>query len=645
MLNLLHLEDDPADALLIAETIRRDGFEVAIVVCDSRASFVRALESGPVDVILADNRLPGFDGEAALALARAARPDTPFLFVSGFLGEETALELLKNGATDYVFKHNLARLAPALRRAVQEAEGRRVRREAERALRESEATLRSFFEASPVLMGILELDPDGRDLQLISFNHAVEDFLGVTGAPRPSRASVLGIPPEAIRAWRDAIERTDATGLPVRFEDPFHPSGRPRFLSATIARLPPGPGRPTRYCFVAEDTTVRRQMEQQALRSQRLESIGTLASGIAHDLNNVLAPVTLALRLFRPKLPDPDDRELIDSVGASVKRGASIIRQLLAFARGAEGERRPVGWDRLLADLERMLQDTFPRSIELRVVAAHDTDPVMGDATQIFQVLMNLCVNARDAMPAGGTLTVTVENAVLPNEQRGLVPDAADGRVVSVRVRDSGTGIPEAIQARIFDPFFTTKEVGSGTGLGLATALHIVRGHGGFIALEPIPGPGTQFHVCLPAMPERSAFQVPDPAGPSPAPAAVPVGAGQCILVVDDERSIRSVAHATLVDHGYQVLAAADGREALEVFSREGDRIHLVVTDLMMPSMDGATLIDRIRALQPGMRFVAVSGLLEESTAGHAGVRLLQKPFAAEALLRIIHEALHDAPR
>jgi PAS domain S-box-containing protein len=632
LLRILHLEDDPLDAELIAGMLRRESFQAEITVCSSRNSFLAALWDRTFDVILADNYLPGFDGQTALMLAREASPTTPFIFVSGVLGEETALESLKNGATDYVFKHNLARLGPAVNRAVQEAEEHRVRLEAERALRESEATLRSFFETSPVLMGIIE--PLEGDLRFVSLNRAVEQFFGFDHASCPGYATEMGIPPDTIQTWLWQIRQNRESGVPVHFEDTFHSSGRECYLSMTIARLPSLPDRPSRYCFVAEDTTIRRQMEQQALRSQRLESIGTLASGIAHDLNNVLAPITLALRLFRPKLVDPDDRELIDSVESSVKRGAQIIRQLLTFARGAEGERKVIAWPKLLGDLEQMLHDTFPRSIEVKFAAARELGPVVGDATQIYQVLMNLCVNARDAMPNGGQLTITVESIDLTQDLLRLLPESNSTRAVSIRVRDTGTGIPETVQGRIFDPFFTTKDVGVGTGLGLSTALNIVKNHGGFITAESAEGQGACFHVCLPVHGMTRLVVTPVRDGP------VPAGAGQLILVVDDDRSIRTVTHATLTDHGYQVITSVDGREALEIFRREAERIQLVLTDLMMPTMDGATLIDRIREIHPTMRFVAVSGLLETSAPSRAGVHLLQKPFAAEALLRVVHDAL-----
>jgi len=482
------------------------------------------------------------------------------------------------------------------------------------------------------LMGIIE--PLEDDLRFVSLNRAVEQFFGFDHTSCLGCASELGIPPETIQTWLWQIRENGQSGAAVRFDDTFHANGRDLYLSVTIARLPSLPDRPARYCFVAEDTTTRRQMEQQALRSQRLESIGTLASGIAHDLNNVLAPITLALRLFRPKLTDPDDRELIDSVESSVKRGAQIIRQLLTFARGAEGERKVIAWPKLLGDLEQMLHDTFPRSIEVKFAVARELGTVIGDATQIYQVLMNLCVNARDAMPKGGQLTITVDTTELSPEQVRLHPESKSVRAVSIRVHDTGTGIPKAIAPRIFDPFFTTKEVGLGTGLGLSTALNIVKNHGGFITVESIEGQGTYFHVCFPVHSMTRLMPPPTREGP------VPAGSGQLILVVDDDRSIRTVTHATLTDHGYQVLTSVDGRAALEIFQQEAHRVQLVVTDLMMPTMDGATLIERIREIQPAMRFVVVSGLQEPSTPSRAGVHVLQKPFAAEALLRVVHDAL-----
>lgn len=640
---ILHLEDDPTDSELIAATLRHEGLECDITWASTHSKFEAALAKGGYDLILADYHLPGFDGQAALSLCRQHQCAAPFLFVSGFIGEEVALESLKLGATDYVFKHNLARLVPAVRRALQEAKDQRERRQAESALQESESTLRSFFNTAPFMMGIVEVLPD--DLLHLSANAASARFLGSTpDEMRGRKSSELGVPPPVIAHWLDQIQEAHSTRSPVESEFSCVIRDRTRQLSLTISELPVLPGQPTRFCYVAEDITDKKQLEQQFLRAQRLESIGTLASGIAHDLNNVLAPIIMSLKLFRPKLTDPEDQELLLALDSSARRGADIVRQVLTFARGVEGARQPVDLKVLIGELEKIARDTFPRSIQINVSVDDELGKIVGDSTQIYQVLMNLCVNARDAMPAGGCLTLAAENVVLNDQTARFHPNAMPGHYAVLSVYDSGSGIPPELLPRIFDPFFTTKEVGKGTGLGLPTAMTIVKSHGGFINVHSETGRGTEFKVYLPSAEAGRSNRT------ELAAVNIPRGQGELILVVDDESTIRQVTKATLIDQGYDVLTASDGAEAIALFAREKSRIKLVVTDMMMPLMDGSALIQSLQKLDRHVRIIAVSGLLESTTsppiAPSASLAFLQKPFAAEKLLAMMHELLqrNDTP-
>jgi PAS domain S-box-containing protein len=640
---ILHLEDDSADSQLIAAALRQDGLDCEISWVSNQAGFEEALIRGGFELILADYHLPGFDGQGALALCRRYRCFAPFLFVSGFIGEEVALESLKQGATDYVFKHNLARLVPAIRRALQEARDQRERRQAETALQESESTLRSFFDTAPFMMGIVEALPE--DLVHLSANAASARFLKTSqDAVRGRKSSELGVAPSVISQWLDQIREARRRQGPVEAEFSCVMQDRTYQLSTTISELPAPEGQPPRFCYVAEDVTDKKQLEQQFLRAQRLESIGTLASGIAHDLNNVLAPIIMSLKLFRPKLSDPEDLELLMALDSSARRGADIVRQVLTFARGVEGARQPVDLKRLIGELEKIARDTFPRSIQIDVSVDDDLRRTVGDSTQIYQVLMNLCVNARDAMPGGGCLTLGAGNVTLTDQSARFHPDATPGNYVVLNVFDSGNGIPPEVLPRIFDPFFTTKDVGKGTGLGLPTALTIIRSHGGFIDIFSERGRGTEFKVYLPCDAGS------DSARPDLMPFEIPRGNGELILVVDDESTIRQVTRATLIDQGYEVLTASDGAEGVALFAREKDRVKLVVTDLMMPLMDGSALIQTLHRLDPNVRIIAVSGLFDGSTSpppvqSH-NVVFLQKPFSAEKLLVEIHELLQrrDTP-
>jgi len=633
---ILHLEDDLNDFELVRATLQSQGASAEIQRVDTRDDFIRALEVGGIDVILADYNLPSFNGLAALELAREHSPEVPFLFVSGLIGEERALESLKTGATDYVFKHHLARLAPAVSRALLEASERAERRRAEAALKASEGTLRSFFDTAPFMMGIVELAGDG--LRYPSTNLAAAQHLGTTPeAPCAPMAGNGGMSQAVAEAWVRNCQKAQGSQRPACFEYQEERAGKTSSVSVTVSQLPSIPGHPSRFCFVAEDITEKRQLEHQSLRAQRMESIGTLAGGIAHDLNNVLAPMLMSLKLFRSKLTEPDDQSLLQSLESSARRGADIVRQVLAFARGLDGERAPLPFAKIIGDLERFIRDTFPRSIRIETRVTEAPWKATGDATQIYQVLMNLCVNARDAMPNGGQLRIDVENLLAREPFPHLLGEVKPGAYVVIGVTDTGAGIPAEIRDKIFEPFFTTKEIGQGTGLGLSTVLSIAKGHKGFLHLDSQVGHGTEIRVYLPAESAVHRVESERNSGPSP------TGNGQVILVVDDEAAIRLVAKRTLEGHGYKVLLAADGAEALAL-GKQRHAIDVIVTDMMMPSMGGATLVRSLRAFRPSVPVVGMSGLMDTRKAseisGFDEVFFLQKPFAAETLLEAVERAL-----
>ncbi len=397
-------------------------------------------------------------------------------------------------------------------------------------------------------------------------------------------------------------------------------------------------GRAVRMSGIVQDITERKKLEQQFLRAQRMESIGTLAGGIAHDLNNVLSPILLSLELLKMKFTDPDSQELLSIIGKSASAGADMVRQVLSFARGVEGRRLEIQVQHIIQDLEKLANETFLKHIEVRTIVPHGLWTVMGDPTQLHQVLLNLCVNARDAMPHGGTLTLSAENIALDAQYAGLNAEARPGPYVFLQVEDSGTGMTPEIMEKIFDPFFTTKEVGKGTGLGLSTSLAIIKSHGGFIRTYSEPGKGATFKVYLPAQTE------PSPATAVAQEAEMPRGKGELILVVDDEPAVREVTQLTLEAFGYRVLTAADGVEAVAIYARRGAEIALVLTDMMMPVMDGLATIQVLRKMNPAVRIIGASGLMANghlAKAADLGVRhFLPKPYTAETLLRVLKKVL-----
>lgn len=386
------------------------------------------------------------------------------------------------------------------------------------------------------------------------------------------------------------------------------------------------------------DLSERKRMEEQFLRAQRVESIGTLAGGIAHDLNNVLAPTLMAIDLLRRDEKDTRKLRLLTTVEASTRRGADMVRQVLSFARGVEGQRVEIHLKSLLQDVERITNETFLKSIQISAQSPAGLWAVLGDPTQLHQVLLNLCLNARDAMPHGGRITLSAENMTLDAAWVAANPDAREGPHVCLAVEDSGTGMKPEILDRIFDPFFTTKELGKGTGLGLSTSLAIVKSHGGFLRVYSEPGRGTTFKVFLPAQ-ARSASEAERIAARE-----LPRGNHELVLVVDDEEAVRDVTRETLEEFGYQVIAAGGGPEALALYARRHAEIAVVLTDMMMPGMDGPTMIQAMVKMNPAARIVAASGLsLSEKVARatEAGVKaFLPKPYAAETLLKTLRTVL-----
>ncbi len=395
---------------------------------------------------------------------------------------------------------------------------------------------------------------------------------------------------------------------------------------------------PASFLIVNTDVTEHKLLEEQFLRAQRMESIGTLASGVAHDLNNILAPILMSVELLRPLAQQDKDREVVAMVERSARRGSDIVRQLLTFGRGVEGERVVLQPRTLLKEMVKVIQETFPKNLTLAHQIPEDLWAVEADPTQIHQVLLNLCVNARDAMPAGGKLTIAAENLMVDTAYAALNPDAIPGPHVVLQINDTGVGIPREIAHKIFDPFFTTKELGKGTGLGLSTVLGIVRSHSGFLQVDSRMGEGTQFKVYLPALVEAQELQPATPVEP------LPRGQGELVLMVDDEEAIRAVAQRALEANGYRVVTASEGAEALARFSRSREPFQAVVTDMVMPVMDGAALIRALRHRSPSLRIIALSGLVEQETlaiqAGLAPGAFLSKPFSTDRLVQTLHRIL-----
>ncbi|MBT9463264.1 PAS domain S-box protein [Hydrogenophaga sp.] len=397
-------------------------------------------------------------------------------------------------------------------------------------------------------------------------------------------------------------------------------------------------GQPRSILAINTDVTHQKLLEQQFLRAQRMESIGTLAGGIAHDLNNVLAPIMMSIELLKDSLPNPDDQAVLKTIEVSARRGADMIKQVLSFARGVEGKRHEVRIRDVLGDLDQILRETISKNISIVSTVAPDLWQVQADPTQLQQVLMNLFVNARDSMPNGGRIAISAENMTVDAHYAAMNIESRVGAYVKIEVEDNGAGIPPAIQDRVFDPFFTTKPVGEGTGLGLATTLAIVKSHGGFVRLYSEVDKGTRFRIYLPADPDAVSTQSGD-AKPS-----VPRGNGELIMVVDDEAAIRQVTRQTLEAYGYRVIVASNGAEAVALYAQDIQGIDLVLTDMMMPVMDGPATIQALRQINPLVKLIGASGISQNGKVARAsgsGLKhFLPKPYTAEVMLRLIDTVL-----
>jgi two-component system cell cycle sensor histidine kinase/response regulator CckA len=629
VLRILHLEDNPADGELIQSMLEAGGIATKIQRVETRADFEAALDQRCFDLIISDYTLPCFDGLSALGVARQKHPEVPFIFVSGTIGEELAVDSLKQGATDYVLKDRLSRLVTSVQRAIREAHERAERKEAEMKAREQAALLDQATDA------IFARDMEQR---ITYWNKGAELIYGWTEQEAlGKRAAELLYKEDSSQRqeiWKAVLEKGEWVGELRQVTK----TRKEIIVESRRTLLRDADGKPAAILNINRDITEKKQIEGQLLRAQRMENIGSLAGGIAHDLNNMLGPILVVGHLLRHKLPSPEDRKILDTATASAQRGADMVKQILTFARGVTGDPMVLQVKHLVGELVQLAQDTFPRSIKIRTEIAEGLRPILGDVTQLHQALLNLCVNARDAMPDGGTLTIEAGNIVLEQKRIPMQEQPLSGGYVVLSVSDTGGGIHPDLLDKIFEPFFTTKETGRGTGLGLSTVRSIVRNHGGFLEVFSQVGSGATFRIYLPV---SAATETEVVRGKRP---ALPAGQGDLILLVEDELALREITKALLESFNYRVLTAANGAEGITLYRQRKGRINVVVTDLMMPIMDGLALIRAVRQLDPQAKVIAVSGLASQEILDEVntlnGQGFLAKPYTAEQLLTCLHLAL-----
>ncbi|MGB8353517.1 MAG: PAS domain S-box protein [Chthoniobacteraceae bacterium] len=872
MLRIIHLEDNLYDQELVAGMLSSAEIDCEITHVDDHKTFQAALNDVQADLIISDFTMPGYTGVRALELAQQVCKSIPFIFFSGTIGEDAAIESLKRGATDYVLKQFPDRLVAAVRRALVEAGDRAARHHAEEELKRRDVLLRQIMENVEDLIAVVDFNgrrmissPSYQKLFGLNSSMVGSDFLSevhpedkrrvqnnfaqtiaagvgrrveyrivlsdggllymeaqgsvihqnVSGsyvlwvahditAHKFSEAKILeqaALLDEAhdaicvndldqcILFWNKGAERlygwtaSDAMGRNAnellfqndsalmavktlikrgvwhgelrqvtksgrqiivesrwtlinetngksksilvintditkrkeaeekikeqaalldkaqdaiflcnrREEIVYWNQGATRLYGWTPQQaagksiqellfkdMPPdwaeirnavatkgewfgelhqvsreekalvvqsrqtlifdSNNEPSSVLYINSDITEKKQIEAQFLRTQRMENLGALAGGIAHDLNNVLAPIMLAVEIIQDDPLGDSNGKLLETIAASTRRGSDLVKQILSFARGATGQKVPIQIRHVVSEVVKLIGNTFPRNIVLKSNVPHDLPNIMGDSTQLHQVLLNLCVNARDAMHNKGTLTIEVSTVNLDGKKLPSHPGPVTGPFLVLSVGDTGTGIPPEVLTKIFEPFFTTKDPGKGTGLGLSTVMSIVKNHGGYIEVSSQPGLGTKFHVYFPIPGERAVLQK------TPGDSRPKHGNGEKILVVDDEIAISEIISTTLIAYNYRVLTADSSAEAVELFSNESAGIDLVITDMMMPDLDGSALVEALQRIKPGVKIVAMSGYTNQNKIASPGdgkvQAFLPKPFSTTQLLSTLRSIL-----
>jgi PAS domain S-box-containing protein len=765
-LHVILVENSAADAELNLHELGQAGFQCQPRVVSTHAEFMAQMGRFPFDIVLADYRLPGWTGMDAFSAMRQAGRDVPFILVTGILGEEIAVECIKQGVTDYVLKGNLARLPLVVARALEERALRDARKLMVDALRQSEANSQLLFARNPLPMWVVDanslrfqavndaavqhygyerveflrmtavdlhppgeaaafqgafqgpdsqIQPEGQwrhvkkdgsmiDVEMhvsrmeyagqpavlvvaknITLRKRAEaekqkfftlvensrDFIAVADLRdhveyvNPAGREILGIGSADAVKGTSSVDYIAAEDLPLLHQTILpvlnrggHWEGELRFRHwQTKKSVPmdfvgfqvkdPLSGKPRFVATVSRDMSERRLLERQLQQAQKFEAFGQLAGGIAHDFNNVIGAIQGWAELGEEQSAQNNDATVesyFNKIHLQCDRVTSLIRQLLAFARRQILEPRNLSLNQSVQDVMNLLDKVIGKDIEIKTALAADLAAVRADPTQIEQVLMNLCINSRDAMPKGGRLTIETRNARFSEEDCRRSPGLQPGHFGEIRVVDTGVGMDAATRERIFEPFFTTKGTGKGTGLGLATVYGIVKQHSGFVVVESEPGSGSTFRIFIPA----SADGVPSEVRPTVSNDLPVRGGSETILLADDHEGQREMAQSVLAAQGYHVLLANDGKEAVRVFRANHDRIALVLLDVIMPWKSGSEVFVAIRELNPSVPIMFATGYSNElatlADLAQRGVTILQKPYRPSVLCRRVRELLDGAP-
>ncbi|MFI7542093.1 response regulator [Actinoplanes sp. NPDC049599] len=638
-IRLLLIEDSEDDAVLVVDRLRRAGLRVDYERVETADAMRAALRLRSPDVVISDNGMPAFDAGAALRLLRDTGLDVPFIVVSGQIGEESATALMRAGAQDFVLKDKLARLGPAVQRELREARDRQERRRTEAALRTSEERFRLVAEN---LQDVLFRFRPGPTPVLEYISPAIATMTGLTPDELYEQPELLftTMDPDDGDAMRRAWQSPPDGPLTVRWA---RPDGSPACAEQRLVAVYDA-GVPVAVEGILRDITAqveaaeqRRELERQLHQAERLDSLGQLAGGVAHDFNNILGVISGYTGFVLDELgPGHPCRPDLVNIEDATRRAAALTRQLLIFSRLQPSHPEVVDLNGVVGQIEHLLRRTIGEDIEFRIDVEPGLDSVVIDPSRLEQIIMNLVVNARAAMPEGGHLVIRTARVDRPSATMAGAPPPA-GRYVSLAVSDTGCGMDEEVQQRAFEPFFTTRSTGQGSGLGLATVYGAVQEAGGTIAVDSAPGAGTRITVSLPA---TDLAPVPEPDGTT---GQADRGRGERILVVEDDDNIRTITRRVLTGGGYEVAEAATREEALRLIHDEARTFDLLLSDVIMPGMPVLEFIRTVLGACPRTHVVFMSGYTADSGRRlPEGVPIVHKPFDAATLLHQIHTTLHS---
>lgn len=634
-LKIIHLDDDLNDAELARLALEADGIDCELVVVRDQEEFIAALEAGGFDLVLSDYTLPAFDGLTALQMTRERYPNIPFIFLSGVMGEERAVDSLKSGATDYVLKGRLARLGQTVRRAMKSQEDElALWQVADLMMVENER----FRVLSNEFKTLLDAIPDRISLRTPDYKllwankvandalHRGEDIVGrhCYEAFHHNKVQCEGCP--AVESFQSGKVATAIMTTPDKriWEVRSLPIREPEKNVVSVIEI-------------ARDITEHRRLEDRYFQAQKLESVGTLASGIAHDFNNILTCISGYGQMLSRKMPEDDPlRNYVDIILNATSRASRLTGELLHFSSRQSCEQKPLDLNSVISTAEKFFSKVISENIEIKINLYPQPLYILADRNHLEQVLMNLTINADHAMDKfeKGRFTVTTAPVTLKKNDTSCPP----GDYALMTISDTGEGMDLPTQQRIFEPFFTTKEIGKGSGLGLAVAYGIIKQHGGAITLTSEKNKGTTFRIYLPLVSADSQGES------DPNAEETHLGGTETILLAEDDGLVRSMTKSFLTDFGYSVMEVENGEDAVKIFSENQDDIDLLFFDLIMPKMNGYEACMKIQKLRPGIKALIASGYLPEAheikNVLERDVFIIEKPYSPETLLQRVRDLL-----